>query len=192
MRIHRVEGRLGDVRRHLAVHAADHLALRACRRRWRPIRRSRSTAIAPTPRRCSTSPEAETASAAASGRECGQPNRELGAEVDCEGTTACNAAPGFDGPSGVGTPKGLRLFKPLLPSAVITPPASPRRVAASFTASGSSDPYPGGTITSATWKWGDGTAESRGISPTHIYAAAGTYTVALTVTDNYGLTSASR
>jgi hypothetical protein len=30
--------------------------------------------------------------------------------VDCEGTTACNAAPGFDGPSGVGTPNGLGAF----------------------------------------------------------------------------------
>jgi len=37
-------------------------------------------------------------------RQCGNPNSVL-ADVDCEGTTACNAAPGFDGPSGIGTPK---------------------------------------------------------------------------------------
>jgi hypothetical protein len=31
--------------------------------------------------------------------------------VDCEGTTACNAAAGFDGPTGVGSPKGLYGFR---------------------------------------------------------------------------------
>jgi hypothetical protein len=43
---------------------------------------------------------------------CGEPkiNEELG-DIDCKGTTACDAAPGFDGPSGVGTPKGLGAFK---------------------------------------------------------------------------------
>ena len=32
-------------------------------------------------------------------------------DVDCLGTTACDAAPGFDGPSGVGAPRGLGAFK---------------------------------------------------------------------------------
>ncbi len=43
---------------------------------------------------------------------CGEPevNEVLG-DVDCQGTTACNAAPGFDGPSGVGAPRGLGAFK---------------------------------------------------------------------------------
>jgi membrane-associated phospholipid phosphatase len=42
---------------------------------------------------------------------CGEPaiNEEFG-DVDCEGTTACDAAAGFDGPSGVGTPNGLAAF----------------------------------------------------------------------------------
>ncbi|HEY5342743.1 MAG TPA: fibronectin type III domain-containing protein, partial [Solirubrobacteraceae bacterium] len=31
--------------------------------------------------------------------------------IDCLGTTACDAAIGFDGPSGVGAPKGLGAFK---------------------------------------------------------------------------------
>ena len=120
---------------------------------------------------------------------CGEPNREIGALVDCEGTTACDAAPGFDGPSGVGTPNGLGLFTPDLPTAVITPPVSlGAGKAAAFSAAGSSDAYPGGTIGSYSWKWGDGTA-SAGASPTHTYAEGGTYTVELTVTDNYGLTS---
>ena len=40
--------------------------------------------------------------------QCGEPavNEELG-DVDCLETTACDAAPGFDGPSGVGAPIGL-------------------------------------------------------------------------------------
>jgi hypothetical protein len=42
---------------------------------------------------------------------CGDPNAKYHEKVDCEGTTACDAAPGFDGPSGVGTPKGLGGFK---------------------------------------------------------------------------------
>jgi hypothetical protein len=43
---------------------------------------------------------------------CGEPaiNKKYG-DIDCLGTTACDAAPGFDGPSGVGTPKGLGAFK---------------------------------------------------------------------------------
>jgi subtilase family serine protease len=43
---------------------------------------------------------------------CGEPaiNKKYG-NIDCLGTTACDAAIGFDGPSGVGAPKGLGAFK---------------------------------------------------------------------------------
>jgi hypothetical protein len=42
---------------------------------------------------------------------CGEPEiNELFGNIDCQGTTACDAAPGFDGPSGLGTPKGLAAF----------------------------------------------------------------------------------
>ncbi len=58
---------------------------------------------------------------------CGEPaiNQELG-DVDCEGTTACDAAPGFDGPSGVGTPNGLKALggPPQTKPTVVTEPAS--------------------------------------------------------------------
>jgi hypothetical protein len=40
--------------------------------------------------------------------------------MDCKGTTVCNAAAGYDGPSGVGTPIGLGAFIPL--SVAIRPP----------------------------------------------------------------------
>ncbi|HEX3520003.1 MAG TPA: PKD domain-containing protein [Solirubrobacteraceae bacterium] len=123
--------------------------------------------------------------------ECGDPNASFG-HVDCEGTTACNAAVGFDGPSGVGAPKGLGAFQPRPPTAAITPPSSPKAGApASFSGAGSSDPYPGGSIVSYSWSWGDGTPGSGGVSPAHTFAAPGQYTVTLTVTDNYGLGSAS-
>jgi PKD repeat protein len=120
-----------------------------------------------------------------------KPEAGLG-RVDCEGTTACDAASGFDGPSGVGTPNGLGLFEPLLPTAVITPPGSlTEGTPANFSAAASSDPYPGGSIASYSWNWGDGSPDSSGVSAAHVYGAAGTHTVTLMVTDNYGLTSAS-
>lgn len=52
---------------------------------------------------------------------------------------------------------------------------------ASFNAAASTDPD--GTIASYAWTFGDGTTGT-GVSPQHVYAAAGTYPVTLTVTDN--------
>ena len=119
----------------------------------------------------------------------GAPNSLGAGVIDCEGTTACNAAPGFDGPSGIGTPKGLELFKPSLPTAAITMPSGVTAGStAGFNAGASSDPYPGASITGATWSWGDGSSAT-GVSATHTYAAPGAYTVTLTVTDSYGFTS---
>ncbi len=111
--------------------------------------------------------------------------------VDCEYTTACDAAPGYDGPSGVGTPNGLGAFKPLLPTAAITPPSSATAgLVAGFSGTGSSDPYRGGSVASYRWSWGDGTTGS-GATPTHVYAEAGDYTVGLTVTDAFGVTGST-
>jgi PKD repeat protein len=64
--------------------------------------------------------------------------------------------------------------------------ASCTDAACSFDASGSSDPD--GTIASHTWNFADGTSGS-GVSPVHVYRAAGTYAVTLVVTDNAGATS---
>ena len=52
-----------------------------------------------------------------------------------------------------------------------------------FDASGSSDPD--GTISSYEWDFGDG-AHGTGVAPVHTYAAGGTYSVILTVTDDTG------
>ncbi len=58
---------------------------------------------------------------------------------------------------------------------------------ASFDGSGSADPD--GTVASYAWKFGDGSTGT-GVSPSHTYAAAGTFQVELTVTDDKGATNA--
>ncbi|MCW3033589.1 MAG: hypothetical protein JWM60_1934 [Solirubrobacterales bacterium] len=116
-------------------------------------------------------------------------NEAEGELLDCEGTTACNAGPGFDGPSGVGTPSSLALFAPERPSAIPSgPTATTVGVPITFSGAGSSDPYPGGSVTGYAWNWGDG-AISAGALASHAYSAAGIYTVGLTVTDSNGVTS---
>ena len=45
---------------------------------------------------------------------------------------------------------------------------------------------PDGSIASRSWSFGDGTAASTAMNPSHTYATGGTYTVGLSVTDNAG------
>lgn len=60
-------------------------------------------------------------------------------------------------------------------------------LACSFNGSGSTDSD--GSIASYAWTFGDGTSDT-GATPAHSYAAAGTYAVTLTVTDNQGASNA--
>ena len=72
------------------------------------------------------------------------------------------------------------------PTAAFT--STTTNLTAAFDGSGSTDSD--GTIASYAWDFGDGATGSRGKPPNHTYAAAGTYTVKLTVTDNDGATDA--
>jgi probable HAF family extracellular repeat protein len=56
-------------------------------------------------------------------------------------------------------------------------------------ASGATDPD--GAIRSYAWDFGDQTAHGVGVRVDHVYAAAGTYTVTLTVTDDRGATAST-
>ena len=78
-----------------------------------------------------------------------------------------------------------------------TPPANVKPTAAigtpnisglsvSFSGAGSTDTD--GTIAGYSWNYGDNTAAGTGATPSHTYAAGGTYTVTLTVTDDDGAT----
>jgi PKD repeat protein len=71
------------------------------------------------------------------------------------------------------------------PAAAFT--ANCPQLACSFNADGSRDPD--GRIASWAWDFGDG-SKSDAKNPSHTYAAAGTYNVTLTVTDNGGATNA--
>lgn len=70
------------------------------------------------------------------------------------------------------------------PVAVLNQPAC-AGLACNFSASGSSDPDVGDTVTYR-WDWGDGTPVSTTSAAAHTFPAAGTYTVTLTVTDGWG------
>ena len=98
----------------------------------------------------------------------------------------CNARAGYDGVSGVGTPKGVTPFQPLFPTAVIQAPGMvDAGVAHLFSASGSTVPFPGDSIIQYKWSWGDGTTTTTSAATTsHKYASPGAETVTLTVTDS--------
>lgn len=74
----------------------------------------------------------------------------------------------------------------VLPTASYTFATAPLQVAVNASASSDAD----GTITGYSWNWGDGTTGTGAIT-NHAYAAPGTYTIVLTVTDNRGGTSTS-
>ncbi len=127
-------------------------------------------------------------------------NAAVGQLVDCDypsttattpsaGDLACDAAKGYDGPTGIGTPIGLGAFAKVTPTATISGPSSiAHATKGTWSAANVHDPFPGGSVTGYAWKWGDGTTNSTGTPATHTYATSGARTITLTITDNYGLT----
>jgi hypothetical protein len=126
------------------------------------------------------------------------PNTGPGGLLDCAwGATGdaplanraqCYAQPGYDGVSGVGTPKGLSVFKSIGPTPKISATAGVQaHHGHTFSAAQSSDPFPGGGLTSYVWHWGDGSATATShATASHMYKSAGQHSVTLTVTDSYG------
>ena len=71
------------------------------------------------------------------------------------------------------------------PTAVISGPFTGSvGTAVAMNSNGSIDPD--GSITGYSWNFGDGSAISTSVNPTHTYVTAGTYNVSLTVTDDKG------
>jgi PKD domain len=106
------------------------------------------------------------------------------------GDRACDALAGYDGPTGVGSPNGLTMFTRTGPAATITGPATVTHGTSQTWHATTTDPFPGGAVTSYHWNWGDGTSSTTTTgTAAHAYATGGvTRTITLTVTDNYGMT----
>lgn len=130
--------------------------------------------------------------------QCGNPNRFKEGILDCDypatgntpaaGDRACDALTGYDGPSGLGTPNGLKPFAQVLAAATIAGPSTITHGAIGTWMATITDPFPGGHTTKYVWHWGDGTSTTTSAGrATHSYlAAAAKRTITLTATDNFG------
>jgi subtilase family serine protease len=129
---------------------------------------------------------------------CANPNGGLfgGGIRDCAytangtpsaGVRACTALPGYDGPTGLGTPNGLGAFALALPTARLAGPGTVRHGTARTWTAHATDPFPGGAVVSYTWRWGDGTRTvTSKPKATHRYRThKGGRSIRLTVRDNY-------
>jgi subtilase family serine protease len=133
---------------------------------------------------------------------CPDPNQQGYGTVDCAytalgavaaGDRACEASAGYDGPTGVGTPRGDTIFVKTGPSAAISGPGSVTRGTSARWRAAVADPFPGGSIVRYVWHWGDGTSSTTTRnSATHAYKTSGvTRTITVDVTDSYGSTGAA-
>lgn len=79
------------------------------------------------------------------------------------------------------------------PTAVLdaTPNNGPTPLEVQFSAANSTDPDPDTTLTYQ-WDFGDGSAPSTDVSPTHLYSTKGSYTATLTVSDGVNATTTTQ
>ncbi len=77
--------------------------------------------------------------------------------------------------------------QPPVAAATATPASGSVPLTVGLSASGSSDPD--GSIAAYVWNFGDGSPPATGLTTSHVYNSAGTYTAQLTVTDNSGLSA---
>lgn len=108
------------------------------------------------------------------------------------GTTGAHtySTPGSYTVTATGSNNALVTANALLPVAALSLSATTASAGTAISAStsASTDPNQGGSITSSTINWGDGTVAA-GPTASHAYSGGGIYTVIATVTDNYGASS---
>ncbi|MBE7188090.1 PKD domain-containing protein [Jatrophihabitans endophyticus] len=99
----------------------------------------------------------------------------------------CNVAKGLDGPTGLGTPRSLRLFQATTPTLTARGPAHVKKGRkASFHASAKERPGVHFKIEKYVFYWGDGsrTATKSG-KASHVYNKTGKHTVTVLVVDSH-------
>jgi len=112
---------------------------------------------------------------------CGEPaiNEELG-DVDCQRTSACDAFPGFDGPSGVGAPIGLGAFNgPSHAKPAVLAAAASAVTATSAVLNATVNPN-GAAVSTCTFEYGPGRSYAQS-APCSSLPGSGTAPVAVTV-----------
>jgi hypothetical protein len=129
---------------------------------------------------------------------CANPNSQGEGILDCAytaggvattGDRACDAAKGYDGPSGLGAPNRIVAFEKAGPLPTVAGPTSiAHGVQGSWTAS-VTDPIPGAILSkSYRWDWGDSfTTTTTTASASHTYGSPGIYKLTLTARDTYGI-----
>ncbi len=132
------------------------------------------------------------------GNQTHNPNALGGAIVDCSfprnntdpsgpppRDSECNTVNGLDGPTGLGTPNSLQLFRSTAPTVSLAAPATAKRRASTSFKATAHERLSGIHVNSYAYTFGDGHSSTSG-SPTahHAFARAGTYNVTLKVTDS--------
>ncbi|HEX3823080.1 MAG TPA: PKD domain-containing protein [Mycobacteriales bacterium] len=124
--------------------------------------------------------------------DCSFPHGDVPVEAAPPPSSECNATAGFDGPSGLGTPNGLRLFTSTSPRVSLSGPKKPLlHKPATFSAKATAR-VAGNHITKYTFVWGDGHSTSGKASERHTFNKKGRYDVTVEVTDSLGQQSVAR